>query len=90
LNEKKIGNHSHILDYDSMNNTMNLFYVDLGTWNEYVSITYLQNITDSFHQHLLFSISSRLAPLSFSILRVREDIYRFNSLYFMFIPFPIF
>ena len=52
-NKKKIGNHPQILDYDSMN----LFYVDLGTWNEYVPINCLRHITDRFHQHLVFFLS---------------------------------
>jgi hypothetical protein len=35
--------------------------VDLGTWDEYVPINRLRHITDRFQNHLVFSITCRLA-----------------------------
>ena len=59
----KIWNRTQILDFDSSDNTVNLFYVDLGTWEEYVPINRLRHITDRFHQHQVFSIPCRLAHI---------------------------
>jgi len=59
----KIWNRSQILDFDASDNTVNLFHVDLGTWEEYVPINRLRHITDRFHQHQVFSIPSRLAHI---------------------------
>jgi hypothetical protein len=61
--EKKIWNRSQILDFDPSDNTVNLFYVDLGTWDEYVPINRLRHITDRFYRHLVFSITCRLAHI---------------------------
>lgn len=63
-NEKKIWNRSQILDFDPVDNTVNLFYVDLGTWDEYVPINRLRHLTDYFHRHLIRSITCRLAHIS--------------------------
>jgi hypothetical protein len=60
----KIWNRSQILDYDSTDNTVNLFYVDLGTWDEYVPINRLRYLIDCFHRHLVFSLTCRLAHIS--------------------------
>jgi hypothetical protein len=62
-NEKKIWNRSQILDYDPLDNTVNLFHVDLGTWEEYVPINRLRHITDYFYRYLVFSITCRLAHI---------------------------
>jgi len=62
-NEKKIWNRSQILDFDPSDNTVNLFYVDLGTWDEYVPINRLRHITDRFYRHIVFSITCRLAHI---------------------------
>ncbi|CAF3418667.1 unnamed protein product, partial [Rotaria sp. Silwood2] len=59
----KIWNRSQILDFDSSDNTVNLFYVDFGTWEEYVPINRLRHITDRFHHHQIFSITCRLAHI---------------------------
>ena len=61
--KEKIWNRSQILDFDSSDNTVNLFYVDLGTWDEYVPINRLRHITDHFHHHQVFSITCRLAHI---------------------------
>ncbi|CAF1144863.1 unnamed protein product [Adineta steineri] len=61
--ENKIWNRSQILDFDSSDNTVNLFYVDLGTWEEYVPINRLRHITDRFQQHQVFSLTCRLAHI---------------------------
>lgn len=63
INEKTIWNRSQILDYDPTDNTVNLFYVDLGTWDEYVPINRLRHITKRFQQHLVFSVTCRLAHI---------------------------
>ncbi|CAF0972743.1 unnamed protein product [Adineta ricciae] len=63
----QIWNRSQILDFDSPDNTVNVFHVDLGTWEEYVPITRLRHITHCFQQHQVFSLTCRLAgvlPLS--------------------------
>ncbi len=60
----KIWNRSQILDFDSTDNTVNLFYVDLGTWDEYVPINRLRYLIDNFHRHLVFSLTCRLAHIS--------------------------
>ncbi|CAM4908878.1 unnamed protein product [Rotaria socialis] len=60
----KIWNRSQILDFDSTDNTVNLFYVDLGTWDEYVPINRLRLLIDCFHRHLVFSLTCRLAHVS--------------------------
>ncbi|CAF1489545.1 unnamed protein product [Adineta steineri] len=60
----KIWNRSQILDFDINDQTVNLFYVDLGTWDEYVPINRLRYLIDSFHQHLVFSLTCRLAHIS--------------------------
>ncbi|CAF3686497.1 unnamed protein product [Rotaria sp. Silwood1] len=54
---------SQILDFDPSDNTVNLFYVDFGTWEEYVPINRLRHITDHFHRHQVFSITCRLAHI---------------------------
>ena len=59
-----IWNRSQILDYDPRDRTVNLFYVDLGTWDEYVPIDRLRHLIDYFHRHLVFSITCRLAHIS--------------------------
>ncbi|CAF0999056.1 unnamed protein product [Rotaria sordida] len=59
----KIWFRSQILDFDSSDNTVNLFYVDFGTWEEYVPINRLRHITDGFHRHQVFSITCRLAHI---------------------------
>ncbi|CAF4421169.1 unnamed protein product, partial [Adineta steineri] len=61
--DNKIWNRSQILDFDSSDNTVNLFYVDLGTWEEYVPINRLRHITDRFQQHQVFSLTCRLAHI---------------------------
>jgi hypothetical protein len=63
IDAKKIWNRSQILDFDPSDNTVNLFYVDLGTWEEYVPIQRLRHLTDRFHRHLVFSITCRLAHI---------------------------
>ncbi|CAF1052400.1 unnamed protein product [Adineta ricciae] len=60
----RIWNRSQILDFDPVDNTVNLFYVDLGTWDEYVPIHRLRHLIDSFHRHLVFSLTCRLAHIS--------------------------
>ncbi|CAF4331629.1 unnamed protein product [Rotaria sp. Silwood2] len=60
----KIWNRSQILDFDVNDNTVNLFYVDLGTWDEYVPINRLRHLIDCFHRHLVFSLTCRLAHIS--------------------------
>jgi hypothetical protein len=60
----RIWNRSQIVDYDPSDQTVNLFYVDLGTWDEYVPINRLRYLIDSFHHHLVFSLTCRLAHLS--------------------------
>jgi len=60
----KIWNRSQILDFDSTDNTVNLFYVDLGTWVEYVPINRLRHLIENFHRHLVFSLTCRLAHIS--------------------------
>ncbi len=40
-----------------MNNTTNLFYIDLGTWNDYVSINCFRHMPDHFDEHLVFFAS---------------------------------
>jgi hypothetical protein len=60
----KIWNRSQILDFDLNDNTVNLFYVDLGTWEEYVPINRLRYLIDNFHRHLVFSLTCRLAHIS--------------------------
>jgi hypothetical protein len=60
----KIWNRSQILDFDSTDNTVNLFYVDLGTWDEYVPINRLRHLIENFHRHLVFSLTCRLAHIS--------------------------
>lgn len=62
-NTEKIWTRSQILDFDPTDNTVNLFYVDFGTWEEYVPIHRLRHITDYFHRHLVFSITCRLANI---------------------------
>jgi len=62
-NDKKIWNRSQILDFDPSDNTVNLFYVDLGTWDEYVPINRLRHITDRFHCYSVVSITCRLARI---------------------------
>ena len=59
-----IWNRSQILDYDPIDQTVNLFYVDLGTWDEYVPIDRLRYLIDYFHRHLVFSLTCRLAHIS--------------------------
>lgn len=59
-----IWNRSQILDYDPIDQTVNLFYVDLGTWDEYVPIDRLRHLIDYFHRHLVFSLTCRLAHVS--------------------------
>lgn len=62
-----VWNRSQILDFDPSDNTVNLFYVDFGTWEEYVPINRLRQITDYFHRHQVCAIPCRLAhilPLS--------------------------
>lgn len=60
----KIWNRSQILEYDATDNTVNLFYVDLGTWDEYVPISRLRHLIDCFHRHLVFSLTCSLAHIS--------------------------
>ncbi|CAF3420910.1 unnamed protein product [Rotaria sp. Silwood1] len=60
----KIWNRSQILDFDLNDKTVNLFYVDLGTWDEYVPINRLRHLIDCFHRHLVFSLTCRLAHIS--------------------------
>ncbi|CAF3650282.1 unnamed protein product [Rotaria socialis] len=60
---EKLWSRSQILDFDSSDNTVNLFYVDFGTWEEYVPLHRLRHITDQFHQHLVFSITCCLANI---------------------------
>ncbi|UJR33189.1 hypothetical protein I4U23_020644 [Adineta vaga] len=62
--DDKIWNRSQILDFDPIDNTVNLFYVDLGTWDEYVPIHRLRYLIDNFHRHLVFSLTCRLAHIS--------------------------
>jgi hypothetical protein len=62
--DDKIWNRSQILDFDLTDNTVNLFYVDLGTWDEYVPINRLRHLIDCFHRHLVFSLTCRLAHIS--------------------------
>ena len=62
--DDQIWNRSQILDYDSIDRTVNLFYVDLGTWEEYVPTNHLRYLIENFHQHLVFSLTCRLAHLS--------------------------
>lgn len=62
--DDRIWNRSQIVDYDPLDQTVNLFYVDLGTWDEYVPINRLRYLIDSFHHHLVFSLTCRLAHLS--------------------------
>ena len=62
--DDRIWNRSQIVDYDPEDQTVNLFYVDLGTWDEYVPINRLRYLVDSFHHHLVFSLTCRLAHLS--------------------------
>lgn len=62
-NEEKIWNRSQILDYDPVENTVNLFYVDLGTWDEYVPIDRLRYLTERFHRQMILSITCRLARI---------------------------
>ncbi|CAF1087756.1 unnamed protein product [Rotaria sordida] len=64
LDNDKIWNRSQILDFDLNDNTVNLFYVDLGTWDEYVPINRLRHLIDCFHRHLVFSLTCRLAHIS--------------------------
>lgn len=59
-----IWNRSQILDYDPQDRTVNLFYVDLGTWDEYVPINRLRYLIDYFHRHVVYSITCRLAHIS--------------------------
>ena len=59
-----IWNRSQILDYDPVDETVNLFYVDLGTWDEYVPIHRLRHLIEEFHSHLVFSLTCRLAHIS--------------------------
>ena len=61
--EKKIWNRSQILDYDPVDNTVNLFYVDLGTWDEYVPIDRLRYLTERFHHQMVLSITCRLTRI---------------------------
>ncbi|CAM4747020.1 unnamed protein product [Rotaria magnacalcarata] len=60
---EKLWSRSQILDFDSSDNTVNLFYVDFGTWEEYVPLHRLRHITDHFHQHLVFSVTCCLANI---------------------------
>ena len=60
----RIWNRSQILDFDPTDNTVNLFYVDLGTWDEYVPINRLRHLIENFHRHLVFSLTCRLAHIS--------------------------
>jgi hypothetical protein len=60
----KIWNRSQILEFDSTDHTVNLFYVDLGTWDEYVPINRLRHLIDNFHRHLVFSLTCCLAHIS--------------------------
>ena len=60
----RIWNRSQILEYDPFDRTVNLFYVDLGTWDEYVPINRLRYLIKSFHRHVVFSLNCRLAHLS--------------------------
>ena len=60
----KIWNRSQIVDFDLVDQTVNLFYVDLGTWDEYVSINRLRYLIEPFHQHLVFSLTCSLAHIS--------------------------
>ncbi|UJR13996.1 hypothetical protein I4U23_000996 [Adineta vaga] len=62
-NENRIWNRSQILDFDPSDNTVNLFHVDLGTWEEYVPINRLRHITQHFHQYQVFSLTCRLAQI---------------------------
>ena len=61
--EKKIWNRSQILDYNPLDKTVNLFYVDLGTWDEYVPIDHLRYLTERFHQRMVSSVTCRLARI---------------------------
>ncbi|CAF1522899.1 unnamed protein product [Adineta ricciae] len=63
IGENQIWNRSQILDFDSSDNTVNVFHVDLGTWEEYVPITRLRHITHRFQQHQVFSLTCRLAGI---------------------------
>ena len=60
----KIWNRSQILDLNLIDHTVNLFYVDLGTWDEYVPINRLRYLIDYFHQHLVYSLTCCLANIS--------------------------
>jgi len=61
--ENKVWNRSQILDYHPSDQSVNLFYVDLGTWEEYVPINRLRHLTEYFHQFFVYSITCRLASI---------------------------
>lgn len=60
----RIWNRAQILEFDSQDQTVNLFYVDLGTWDEYVQIDRLRFLIERFHRHAVFSLNCRLAHLT--------------------------
>ena len=59
-----IWNRSQILDYDLTDQTVNLFYVDLGTWEEYVPINRLRFLIESFHEYPVCSLTCRLSHIA--------------------------
>lgn len=59
-----IWNRSQILDYDPVDRTVNLFYIDLGTWEEYVPINRLRYLIEYFHEYPVYSLTCRLAHIA--------------------------
>ena len=58
-----VWNRCQILDIDPVDKTVNLFYVDLGSWEEYVPIHRLRHLIEIFHQPIVFSVTCRLADI---------------------------
>ena len=54
---------SKILNYDPRENTVDLFYVDFGTWEKTVSIHRLRHLVKQFSEYMVFSLTCGLAAV---------------------------
>jgi len=63
LSNQTIWNRSQILDFDPVEKTVNLFHVDLGTWEENIPLNRLRRLIETFHEPMVFTLTCRLVHI---------------------------
>ena len=82
-------NRSQVLDFDLAEQTVSLFYVDLGTWEECVSIHRLRRLMEPFQAQMVFSLTCRLVdvnPVNDPVIWTDEETHQFRAILEQYVP----